>query len=298
MSVSHKTIGILHPGSMGAAVGRQAIVGGARVLWLPHGRGSATVQRAEAAGLEPAADLFSLAEACGVIISVCPPAAAVDVAEQVAQTPFRGIYVDANAISPERTQYIAALLSERGITVVDGGIVGPPPRWPGGATWLYLSGPDRAVRQVNELFAGSPLEPVLIAGPVGRASALKLAFASYHKLSYVLAAQSYALAHGHGVLDELVELAGRVLPQTPLGRPDQLVTAGPRAWRWAPEMREIAEACQSAGISADYLGAAAATLERWTVHKDDNTVSLEQLIADLQDLAPHLRAVTDHPQAG
>ena len=68
-----------------------------------------------------------------MILSVCPPHAALDVAR--ATEGFAGTYVDANAISPMRAAEIAALQPR----FVDGGIIGPPPR-AAGETRLYLSG--------------------------------------------------------------------------------------------------------------------------------------------------------------
>jgi hypothetical protein len=120
---------------------------------------------------------------------------------------------------------------------------------------------------------------------VGQASALKLAFATYHKLNYVLAAQACALADGHGVLNELIELASQALPNTLLGRPEQLATASPRARGWEPEMREIAAACASAGLPTDLVEVAASLLGRWRVHKEDDSVTLRQLMTDLRELA-------------
>ena len=73
-----------------------------------------------------------------MILSICPPHAALEVARSAAG--FDGVYVDANAISPLRAQEIAALHPR----FVDGGIVGGPPREPG--TTLYLSGLGRARR--------------------------------------------------------------------------------------------------------------------------------------------------------
>ena len=45
------TIGLLHPGEMGAAVGQCLADAGHQVLWVPEGRGAATSARAAAAGL-------------------------------------------------------------------------------------------------------------------------------------------------------------------------------------------------------------------------------------------------------
>ncbi len=273
-------IGLLHPGEMGAAVGGQLVATGERVYWLPIGRGAGTRQRAEAAGLTAVGSLTELAEQCRMIVSVCPPAVAREVAEGVAATDFRGSYLDANAISPAHSQEIAQLLAAA--TVVDGGIVGPPPRR-AGTTRLYLCGPDEATAEVAAAFAGTALLTTVLSGPVGRASALKLGYAAYNKICHAVAASAAALADGYGVLPELLELAAESLPGSPLGRVERLVSAGPRAWRWAPEMREIAEADVAVGVPPELALAAARLLERWRDHRDDHEVTLATLLADLTD---------------
>src|SRR5687767_4309206 len=127
-----ETIGLLHPGAMGSAVGA-SLTPRARVLWASEGRSAATVDRAVRAGIEDAGDLATLAAASDVIISVCPPHAAEDVAREVAGTGFAGVYLDANAVSPARTRRIAELVGASGADFVDGGIIGGPP-WRSGTT--------------------------------------------------------------------------------------------------------------------------------------------------------------------
>ena len=153
------TIGLLHPGRMGAAVGRQLVGQGHRVLWDPAGRSAATAERAEAAGLDRAGDLTAT---CEVIISLCPPASAEQVADGV--TGFAGIFVEANAISPARMRQIAAVHDR----VVDGCVIGPPPPEATGAR-LYLSGAGEDVETVAALFEGTAVEAVAIEGGAGQA---------------------------------------------------------------------------------------------------------------------------------
>ncbi|MFL6119206.1 DUF1932 domain-containing protein [Actinophytocola sp.] len=270
------TTAVLHPGAMGAAIGAQLVAAGERCVWVPVGRGPASRRRAEEAGLVALAGFEELTT-CEVVLSVCPPAAAVEVAHQVAGTGFAGCYLDANAISPRHSEDIADVLTGGGATVVDGGIVGPPPRR-AGTTRLYLSGVDEAVCRVRALFDGTAVDVVALSGPVGAASALKLAFATYNKVSSVLAAQAHALARHHGVDAELRDLAAAALPGTPLATPERLSSAGQRAWRWAPEMREIAETCRDAGLPADLLAAAETFLGHWRRYKDDPDVTVDQLL--------------------
>jgi 3-hydroxyisobutyrate dehydrogenase-like beta-hydroxyacid dehydrogenase len=78
------TIGLLHPGEMGAALGHELRARGYEVLWASGGRSDATARRAAAAGLTDCGRVAELVVRSGVIISVCPPHAADQVARQVA----------------------------------------------------------------------------------------------------------------------------------------------------------------------------------------------------------------------
>src|ERR1044071_8278402 len=109
--MSETTIGLLHPGEMGAAVGKCLASAGHRVLWAPEGRGAATKERAEAAGLTGVA-LAEIIARSDVIVSICPPHAALEVARQVAG--FRGLYLDANAVSPATAGEVAAIVEAGG----------------------------------------------------------------------------------------------------------------------------------------------------------------------------------------
>jgi 3-hydroxyisobutyrate dehydrogenase-like beta-hydroxyacid dehydrogenase len=250
---------LLHPGAMGAAVGRQAVSAGATVLWVGAGRSAATRRRAADAGLVERPDLASALADSDVVLSICPPAFAEEVASQVAG--FGGVYVEANAIAPERSRRIAASLP--GARVVDGGIIGGPPSRPG-ATRLYLSGDATGV---PELFAGTALDVVVLPGDVGVASALKIAYATYQKTTWALAAVSHALAAAHGVGDVLLEEADR-LHARPLLQVDAYPSMAARGWRWGPEMLEAAATLRAAGLPADLAAGSAAVMARWDPAKD------------------------------
>src|SRR5215211_3753400 len=115
-------IGVLHPGEMGAAVGAALTDAGHEVWWASAGRSEGTATRAAGSGLRDAGDLAALAARCDVLLSICPPHAAREVAAAVAG--FGGLYVDANAIAPRTAAEVAETV---GGGAVDGGIVGPPP---------------------------------------------------------------------------------------------------------------------------------------------------------------------------
>ncbi len=82
---------------MGASL---AAACGDETIWASAGRSDATASRAAAAQVRDVSTLGALVEHCDVIVSICPPDAAVDVAAMVADAGYGGIYVDANAIAP------------------------------------------------------------------------------------------------------------------------------------------------------------------------------------------------------
>src|SRR5207247_6973660 len=134
-----KTVALLHPGEMGAAIGACLRGRGSRVVWASAGRSAATRFRANAAGLE---DLGALERALGVadiVLSVCPPHGALALAREVAGHGFKGVYVAANAISPATARNIGRVLEAAEATLVAGGVIGPPPA-PGVSSPIHPSG--------------------------------------------------------------------------------------------------------------------------------------------------------------
>ncbi|MGB6458225.1 MAG: DUF1932 domain-containing protein [Streptosporangiaceae bacterium] len=254
------TVGLLNPGEMGAAVGQCLTGRGLEVLWASDGRSAETTDRAKAAGLADAGTARDLAAQARVILSVCPPHAAVDVAWAVHG--FTGVYVDANAIAPGTARQIAELIAAGGGRYVDGGIIGSPPTVPGAAR-LYLSGADAAaVRAVHDLFDGTALEPRIAAGAPTAASAVKMAYAAWTKGSSALLLDARALARAEGVEDAL--LAEWALSQPRLaGQLERSAEAAvTKGWRWVGEMEEIAHTMADAGLPDGFHQAAAEIYRR------------------------------------
>jgi 3-hydroxyisobutyrate dehydrogenase-like beta-hydroxyacid dehydrogenase len=257
------TVLILHPGEMGAAVAACALAAGNRVLWTSEGRGADTARRAAAAGLTDAGSLGAALSGADVVLSVCPPHAAVQVAREVAAQGFRGLYVEGNAVSPGTTREIARLVESAGATFVDGGIVGGPPPTAapaaGAATRLYLSG--KGAERASALFTGTGLGVVALDGPVGAASALKMSYAAWTKGSTALLAATCAVAEHEGVAEALFEEWR--LSQPELARRLEGVRGSSRkAWRWIAEMEEIADAFADAGQPDGFHRAAAEVYRR------------------------------------
>jgi 3-hydroxyisobutyrate dehydrogenase-like beta-hydroxyacid dehydrogenase len=248
--MSDTTIGLLHPGEMGAAVGQCLVSAGHTVLWVAAGRGAATRERAAAAGLDECG-WAEMAARSDVILSVCPPGAALEVARTVAGTGFGGLYLDANAIAPTTAGEVAAIVKPT--SFVDGGIIGTTPVKPGFIR-LYLSG-DRA-GEVRELFGGTAVDARLVAPP-GTASAVKMAYASWTKGSAALLLAARALARAEGVEPVLLEEWG--ISQPGLERRSAAATgsAAAKGWRWVAEMEEIAATMAAAGLPEGFHQAAA-----------------------------------------
>jgi 3-hydroxyisobutyrate dehydrogenase-like beta-hydroxyacid dehydrogenase len=261
-------IGVLHPGEMGAAVGAAARQNGARVIWASADRGPATRARAQAAGLEDVGTVPHLVAESGMILSICPPAAAPDVARNVAALGFRGVYVDGNAVSPDTTRAIGDIVSGGGARFVDGGIIGPPPHGPG-TTRLYVAGEGAA--EVAARFARGPLTAIALDGPVGAASALKMAYAGWNKGSQALLLAIRALAAREGVDEALVREWALSMPDLPK-RTEQAVAANTKkAWRFVGEMHEIAATFASVGLPEGFHEAAAEVFQRLAHWKDAPT---------------------------
>lgn len=273
------TITLLHPGAMGAAVAAQAVAAGHEVLWVPEGRSEATRQRAREAGATACDSLGEALERCEVVLSICPPQAAEDVAATVANHAFNGVYVDANAINPQRMLYIAEQIRP-GRTVLDGAIFGPPPGGQRSAR-LYLAGEDGSADLVDSLFGDTCLHVRRASGSIGSASALKMAFASYQKAARTLAGVAHALADAHGVGDQLTAEA-EAMAANILSDPAYLPSVAARAWRWAPEMQDIAETLRAAGLPAEMAEAAVTVMSRWEDDKDQYGLKVADVLAHLR----------------
>jgi 3-hydroxyisobutyrate dehydrogenase-like beta-hydroxyacid dehydrogenase len=247
------TVGLLHPGEMGAAVGAALRAAGRRVLWASQGRSEATVARAGAAGLEDAGTVEELCRGCEVVLSICPPHAAVEVARQAIGC--AGIYVDANAVSPATARTIAGLQPR----FVDGGIIGPPPR-EAGKTRLYLSGEE--AERIAELFAGTPVDARVVGPEPGAASAVKMAYASWTKGSAALLLTARELARAEGVEATLLQEWRVSIPELDAELASAARSAQAKGWRWVGEMQEIASSMAADGLPAGFHEAAAEVYRR------------------------------------
>jgi 3-hydroxyisobutyrate dehydrogenase-like beta-hydroxyacid dehydrogenase len=264
---------------MGVSVAASAKNGGHQVYWVSAGRSSRTIQRATGIDLHDMGTLSRLCRRCDVIISVCPPDAAETVADQVLDHSFAGLYLDANAISPERAVRIGRKMARAGVAYVDGGIIGGP-AWEPGHTWLYLSG--KQAQDVAALFSAGPLETEVIGDRVGKASALKMCFAANTKGTTALLCAILAAAERLDVRKELERQWSRHESDfaDQAARRVRRVTA--KAWRFAGEMDEIAATLAGTGVPGDFHAAASILYRRMAHFKDAPSLPpLEAVLAAL-----------------
>jgi 3-hydroxyisobutyrate dehydrogenase-like beta-hydroxyacid dehydrogenase len=256
-------IGLMHPGAMGASVGAAARSNAHTVLWASTGRTASTWARARRANLEDAGTVSALVKASEIVLSVCPPHAAEEVAREVMHLGFSGIYVECNAISPDRTRFIQRIVEDAGAHYVDGGIIGGPAWTREAKTRLYLSGPR--AEEVATCFVGSPLETPVISDRIGAASALKMGYAAFTKGTTALLTAILGLVEKEGVRAELARQWGDAFTTQTVRR---VCANTAKAWRFVGEMHEIAATFQGAGLPGGFHQAAAEVYERLATFKD------------------------------
>jgi 3-hydroxyisobutyrate dehydrogenase-like beta-hydroxyacid dehydrogenase len=277
--VAETTIGLLHPGEMGAALAAVLRGAGYTVVWASAGRSAASTRRAGEAGLDDAGTVAELSRRSGVILSVCPPHAALDVAREVAG--FAGVFVDANAVSPATSQAVGEVIADAGGTYVDGGIVGSAPTAPG-TTRLYLSGAGAPA--VAGLFAGTIVDARVLSDRIGDASAMKMVYAAWTKGAAALLLDVRALAREAGLEEALLADWHESLPELPGQSLQAARSAAAKGWRWTAEMEEIASTFAAAGLP-DGFHLAAAEIFRRSPRLDDPRADESTLDGVMRGLA-------------
>lgn len=233
------TIAVLAPGAMGSAIALRLTEHGAKVLTSLDGRSEATKQRALAAGMV-AADDADIANA-DIILSIVPPSEALALVERLAMTitkqAKKPVIVDCNAVNVETVKTIEKVVASSGAHFIDAAIIGFPPKPGEKGPALYVCG--EAAKEVEGLRTlGIDLR--VIDGPIGAASALKMAYAGINKgLSGLGAAMALAATRAgatEALCDEMSLSLPAVQARLAVSLPDMI----PKAYRWVAEMREIA----------------------------------------------------------
>jgi L-threonate 2-dehydrogenase len=224
-------VAVIAPGMMGAAVGKRLVDHGLKVLTSLEGRSAETAARAKAAGMTAAPD--EEIAATDFILSILPPGDAVALAQRFAgaltASNSKPVFVDCNAVSPQTTERIAAVIAPTDSPFVDAGIIGAPPKPGDAGPRFYASGPHAPRFAALKDFG---LDVRVLGGPMSAASAMKMSYAGITKGTQALGAAMLLAATRGGTADALfAELQGsRGLALMP-----------PKAYRWIAEMHEIAD---------------------------------------------------------
>jgi 3-hydroxyisobutyrate dehydrogenase-like beta-hydroxyacid dehydrogenase len=234
------TIAIIGAGAMGSAVGARLAEQGAKVLTILDGRSDATRKRAAEAGME-AVGIDALIKA-EIILSIVPPSEAIAtaklVADAVTRSSARAVFVDCNAISPKTMTDVAAAFDTNAVEVLDGSIIGPPPKAGSKGTKFYVAG-DGANR--TGILADHGLEVRRIDGPLGASSALKMCYGGINKgvigLGTAMLLAAIDAGADQSLKRELEESVPEIDRKLVGGLPDMYA----KAYRWVAEMEEIAE---------------------------------------------------------
>lgn len=254
-SCKDTTVGILYAGEMGSSLGRLLVQGGVRVVTTTQGRSARTRSLCHEAGLEVLPSIDDVVGACHILLSVVPPRAAYDVAEQVAQLaalPDSLMYVDLNSVSPACVERIAAALGRRGGSCVDASIFGLAAQIRERGT-VCLSGEGAST--ISALFA--PLLPTRIVGAkVGQASALKMILSGLPKGLSALIIEIMLLAQQMEMLDDAVDMCNLLYPEIMAVASRMLPTYPQHAKRRSEELAEVETTMIHAGLKPRMLTAA------------------------------------------
>lgn len=253
-----KTVAVMSPGDMGEGIGASIKGQGFDIVTVLAGRSSETRMRAERAGFRPVPDLEALTSEADLILSIMPPEQAEGFANAAAaamRTAGRApAYADMNAISPATSLRIADAMAKAGADYIDGGIVGWAPLKSEKATRLYVSGPCASA--MNALDGNGKIVRQL-GDEIGRASAVKMIYASITKGTDTLLTAAYTAAEALGIR-EVMEAEWADSQPDALARMARRVPALPAdAGRWIGEMEEIAATYESVGLTPGFHKGAA-----------------------------------------
>jgi 3-hydroxyisobutyrate dehydrogenase-like beta-hydroxyacid dehydrogenase len=251
-------IAILMPGDMGHGVGRALRAHGHEVITCLAGRSDRSRGLAEAAGLRDVGSLEAVVRGADLILSILPPDAAMAqagaVAAAMAATGARPTYVDCNAVSPMTARAVGAVVAEAGAPFLDCGIIGLAPGKGAKPTRFHVSGADTGPMEALD---GKGIRVFPMGPEIGRASALKMAYAGLTKGTMTLHTAMLLAAHQLGVWDELIAEYEDSQPAALAAMRSRVPRIPADAGRWVGEMEEIAATLASVGVTPGFHDGAA-----------------------------------------
>jgi 3-hydroxyisobutyrate dehydrogenase-like beta-hydroxyacid dehydrogenase len=242
-------IGFMTPGDMGQGVAMQLKKKGFTVCTALDKRSERSRKMAAEAGLTDVGSIARLVAEADLVMSVMNPGAALEFAREAAEAiraqAHKPVFIDCNAVAPDTMREIDAALRAAGARCLDGGLIGPPPRGSAKVN-LYVSGPGAGdLAQIGN----EQLNVHVMTERLGDASAIKMCYSAFNKGTQGLVLETLMAAQRLGVYEALEEqlLSSRAdmykgflsaFPQLP-----------PKAYRWVPEMHEIARTFAGVGMT-------------------------------------------------
>ena len=300
-----RNVAILGSGEMGSAVASCLNHTGLRTRTCLAGRSEQSRKLASVARLEDAGDISTLVAESDVFLSIVPPAAAVELASEIcaaiAQSPNDTLFVDCNAIAPKTTSIVAQICADHEVRFQDVGIIGASPRPGRTPVRFYTSGPFLGDMQQ---LATELIQIKDLGNEIGRASAIKMVYASLTKGTHALRIAAALLGEHLGVGDEIREEWQDSLPDVYQAMQYRIQILAPVAGRWTGEMREIAETYKDAGLPPSFHEGAESIYEFLAQTElaaesrdeaNDAARTLEELLRLLRDA--HAVFVANHESA-
>ena len=243
-------VGVISPGDMGQAIAGRLKECGLNVYAALDGRSERTKTLARAAGLTDCGSIEKLVATCELVLSVINPGEALNVARQVAaamrKTGRKIAFADLNAVSPQTAREADRMIREAGGMFIDGGIIGPPPRGEKDKPRIYVSGPDA---YLFESISHPNLLMRVLSERVGDASGVKMCYAAMTKGTTALAVELLVAARKLGVEQALEKELRESRNDVFEWQMKNIAVMPPKAYRWVPEMQEIAKTFGELGLT-------------------------------------------------
>lgn len=246
-----KTITLMSPGEMGSPIAQQIIQSGIKVISPLKNRSIQTRDRAKKFGIEDSDTLNDSINESELIISILVPDAAEELARNVAEASNdldkEIFFADLNAISPETVINMKNILSKSKVKFIDGGIIGSPPKGDI-IPRIYVSGENS--NYFNTL-DGLGMKVIDMAGEIGAASAMKMAYASITKGYSSLLIAAVTLSIRTNNFDALMKELEFSQPNV-FNDLKNIKSIPSKAHRWVGEMEEISKTYIENNITGDF----------------------------------------------
>jgi 3-hydroxyisobutyrate dehydrogenase-like beta-hydroxyacid dehydrogenase len=245
-----QNVGVVSPGDMGQAIAGRIKESGLSVHTALDGRSERTKALARAAGLADCGSMEKLVATCDLVISVINPGEAMSVARQVADAMKKAgrkiAFADLNAVSPQTARDTDDMIRAAGGIFIDGGIIGPPPRGEKDRPRIYVSGPDA---YLLDQIKHPNLQIRVMSERIGDASGVKMCYAAMTKGTTALAVELLVAARRLGVEQALEKELRESRNDVYDWQMRNIAVMPPKAYRWVPEMQEIAKTFEELGMT-------------------------------------------------